>query len=68
MFHINQPTVTGTVGSIVNTNVPALFEPLDQHVQTILGKLVTEHGSLLVVMAEVFCGVIFLDTTPREGY
>lgn len=50
----------------MDTDVPAFFEPLDQHLQAIFRKFVAEPCSFLVVVTEVSCGVIFFDTAPED--
>ena len=50
----------------VDTNVSSIFQPLYQHLQTIVRQLLTRVASLLVRMTEPGRVVFFLDTGPFE--
>jgi len=54
---------TSAVRSIVNTDVPALLEPLDKHFQAVVRKLLPRVIALLVRMTEPRSIVLFLDPT-----
>lgn len=49
----------------MNPDVTAVLEPPNQHLQTILGKLIAQLGRLDVVVAKVRRGVVLPLTTPE---
>lgn len=48
--------------STSNPNVPALFEPVDQHLEAFFGDTISSLCRVLVGVAEVVGSVIFFDT------
>ena len=52
----------------VNPNVPAILQPLNQHLKTIMSQLFTGLGCLRISMTEPWCSVIFLDATSSMKF
>lgn len=51
----------------MNANVPAVLQPLNQHLQAILRERIPQLGRLLIIMAEIACGVVLLDPAPTRS-
>lgn len=51
----------------MNTNIATVFEPVYQHLQTVMGEALARFSGLSVVMAEPRSRVIFFDPTPVNG-
>ncbi|KAF8899895.1 hypothetical protein CPB84DRAFT_1779646, partial [Gymnopilus junonius] len=46
------PALSCTIGGIMNTNISAFLQPLNEHLQAVLGQAFTREVSLLVVVTE----------------
>ena len=59
-------TCKSLVQRTVNSDVSTIFQPLNEHVKTLIGQLIPELRRMLVTMTEVVSGVIFFNTAPAN--